>query len=249
MSEVLEQIEHCPLSDVSPMHPDLLRCPAVLNRRLREEAPVFRDPLSGIHFISRYDDVVAMAQDPKTFSSVMGPAGTRATDSEDPDIQAIMAEGYRDVPTMLTQDPPLQRRYRKFVDSAFAPSALKALEPMITAISHELIDRFEARGTCEFLNEFGVPLPLTVIASQIGTPIEDLPKLRAWTEAFIGNLSQQLDAAGIRDAARGMVEFQHYFVERMDERRARPTDDILSMVINASIDRAIVTYIERWFGP
>ncbi len=236
MSDLLENIAHCPLHEISPMHPDLLRCPAVLNRRLREEAPVFQDPLSGIYFVSRYDDVVAMAQDPKTFSSIMGTATTRATASEHPEIQAIMEEGYQDVPTMLTQDPPLQRRYRKFVDSAFAPSALKALEPMISSISNDLIDRFQDRGECEFLNEFGVPLPLTVIASQIGAPIEDLPKLRHWTEAFIGNLSQQLDLEGRIAAAKSIVEFQHYFVERLEERRADPRDDILSKIVNARIE-------------
>jgi cytochrome P450 len=236
MSEVLEKIDRCPLHEVSPMHPDLLRCPAVLNRRLRDEAPVFVDPLSGIYFISRYDDVVAMAQDPKTFSSVMGVTSTRAVASQEPEIQEIMSKGYPDVPTMLTQDPPLQRRYRKFVDGAFAPSALKALEPMIDSISRELIDRFADRGECEFLNEFGVPLPLTVIASQIGAPIEDLPKLRHWTEAFIGNLSQQLDREGRIAAAKSILEFQHYFVERLEERRAQPKDDILSKIVNASID-------------
>ena len=218
------------------MHPDLLRCPATLNRRLHSEAPVFKDPLSGIYFISRYEDVVAMAQDPKTFSSVMGADSARATDSLEPEIREVMEQGYPDVPTMLTQDPPLQRRYRKFVDSAFAPSALKALEPMIESISNELVDRMQDKGECEFLNEFGVPLPLTVIASQIGVPIDDLPKLRHWTEAFIGNLSQQLDLQGRVAAAKSILEFQHYFVERLEERRAEPRDDILSKIVNASIE-------------
>ena len=81
-----------------------------------------------------------------------------------------------------------------------------------------------------------MPLPLTIIASQIGVPLEDLDKLRRWTEAFIGNLSQQLNREQIIAAAKDILEFQHYFVERMNERRAEPTDDILSMVINASID-------------
>ena len=75
-----------------------------------------------------------------------------------------------------------------------------------------------------------------MIASQIGTPEQDLPSLRTWTEAFIGNLSQQLDQEGVRAAARQILNFQHYFVEKMEERRAAPQDDILSKVVNASID-------------
>ncbi len=229
-------VENCPIHEIMPMHPDILRCPAAMNRRLREEAPVFHDPMSGIYFISRYADVVAMAQDPATFSSVMPGNATRAVNSDEEEVIELMKSGYPNVPTMLTQDPPLQRRYRKFVDGAFSPSSLKALEPFIEKTSHELIDSFAEAGQCEFLDAFGVPLPLRVIASQIGTPLEDLPLLRKWTEAFIGNLSQQLDKDGILAAAKDILEFQHYFVEKMDQRRAAPQDDILSKVVNASID-------------
>lgn len=237
MSEIsLPDVAVCPLSEIAPMHPEMLRCPAAMNRRLRDDAPVFHDPASGIYFISRYADVVAMAQDPSTFSSVMPGASARAVNSEDPEIVELMRAGYPNVPTMLTQDLPLQRRYRKFVDGAFSPSNLRALEPFIETTSHQLIDAFIDQGHCEVLSDFGVPLPLRVIASQIGTPDEDLHKLREWTEAFIGNLSQQLDRDGMVAAAKQILAFQHYFVEKMDERRATPQDDILSKVVNASID-------------
>jgi len=228
--------ESCPLGQFSPMHPDLLKCPYGMNQRLHREAPVYQDPASGIYFVSRYDDVVAMSMDHETFSSVLPGGGTGSAAAADPELEAIMAEGWPNVSTMLTQDPPLQRRYRKFVDQAFSPSSLKALEPFIVKTSHALIDAFIERGRCEFLSEFGVPLPLTVIASQLGTPLRDLPLLRKWTGAFIGNLSQQLDREGTLQAARDILEFQHYFVARMEERRQQPENDILSKVVNASID-------------
>lgn len=235
-SEMVAFAQTCPLGAFSPMHPALLKCPYGMNQRLHREAPVYRDPMSGIYFVSRYADVVAMASDHETFSSVMPGMGTGSLASADPDIAAIVSQGYPNVSTMLTQDPPLQRRYRKFVDSAFSPANLKRLEPFIEQTSHALIDRFIDQGRCEFLGAFGVPLPLTIIASQIGAPISDLPLLRKWTGAFIGNLSQQLDKAGLMQAARDIIEFQNYFVEKMEERRKHPEDDILSKVVNASID-------------
>ena len=232
----MSDIETCPVHQINPMAPQNLVSPWIMNKRLRDEAPVFQDPNSGIFFISRYADVVAMARDHKTYSSVMLGTNTRQVASDDPEVLEITKTGYPNVPTMLTQDPPLQRGYRKFVDGAFSPGNLKKLEPYIQQVSNDLIDRFSDTGRCEFLGAFGVPLPLTIIASQLGVPLEDLPKLRRWTEAFIGNLSQQLDLPGIKQAARDIVEFQHYFVERMEERRAEPTDDILSKVVNGSID-------------
>ena len=236
MENVVEKAETCPLTELSPMHPELLKCPYGMNRRLQQEAPVFQDPLSGIYFISRYDDVVAMAMDHQTFSSAMPGGGTGSLASPDPEIAAIMEQGYPNVSTMLTQDPPLQRRYRKFVDGAFSPANLKALEPFIEQLSNQFIDDFIDDGQCEFLSAFGIPLPLTIIASQLGVPTSDLPLLRKWTDAFIGNLSQQLDRDGQLNAARDILEFQHYFVEKMEERRAHAEDDILSKVVNASID-------------
>jgi cytochrome P450 len=236
VSSIVEEAQTCPLGQITPMHPELLKCPYGLNRRFQHEAPVFRDPFTGIWFISRYDDVVAMAMDHETFSSVMPGTGTGSVSTDDPEISAIVAEGYPNVSTMLTADPPLQRRYRKFVDGAFSPGNLKRLEPVIERISNELIDRFIDAGECEFLTAFGIPLPLTIIAGQLGAPVEDLPLFRKWTDAFIGNLSQQLDRDGRIRAARDIVEFQHYFVGKMEERRQRPEGDILSMIVNASID-------------
>ncbi|NJN51325.1 MAG: hypothetical protein HC809_05620 [Gammaproteobacteria bacterium] len=142
----MTDIATCPVHQISPLLPENLSNPYVMNARLRREAPVHKDPLSGIYFISRYADVVALAQDHQTFSSVMPGTSTRAVNSEDPEILAIMAEGYPNVATMLTQDPPLQRRYRKFVDGAFSPANLKRLEPFIESTSHALIDRFAERG-------------------------------------------------------------------------------------------------------
>ncbi len=236
MTDEAARAATCPIHEINPMHPEVLKSPWMMNRRLRDEAPVFQDPNSGIFFISRYEDVVRMAMDHQTFSSRMI-GGTRAiAASDDPEIVAVMDQGYPNVPTMLTEDPPRQRHYRKFVDGAFSPASLKALEPFIETLANELIDAFIDRGECEFLSEFGVPLPLRVIVSQLGAPEEDLPLFRKWTDAFIGNLSQQLDRDGLLQAARDMVEFQHYFVERMEERRAEPQDDILSKIVNASFD-------------
>ena len=236
MSDEVARVATCPVHQISPMHPDILKSPWGMNKRLRDEAPVFQDPNSGIFFVSRYEDVIQIAKDHQTFSSrMMGPTRAMAG-SEDPEVIEVLKSGYKNVPTMLTEDPPNQRRYRKFVDGAFSPSSLKRLEPFIENLSNELIDIFIDNGECEFLSEFGVPLPLRVIISQLGAPQEDLPLFRKWTEAFIGNLSQQLDQEETLQAAKDMVEFQHYFVARMNERRAAPADDILSKLVNASFD-------------
>ena len=73
---------------------------------------------------------------------------------------------------MLTQDPPLQRRYRKFVDGAFSPKSLRVLEPFIEKTSHDLIDQFIGAGKCEFLSEFGAPDLPVLLANTNGDQTE-----------------------------------------------------------------------------
>ena len=166
--EEVTRVATCPIHEISPMHPELLKAPWGMNRRLRDEAPVFQDPMTGIYFISRYEDVVKMAMDHKTFSSKMLSANRSLSQTEDPEIIEVLKSGYPTVDTMLTEDPPLQRRYRKFVDGAFSPGNLNALEPFIEATSNDLVDQFVDDGQCEFLGSFGVPLPLRVIVNQLG---------------------------------------------------------------------------------
>ena len=59
----------------------------------------------------------------------------------------------------LQIDPPEHRKYRKLLDPLFAPKQMAKLEPQISAQVNELIDGFEARGSCDFTNEFAIPLP------------------------------------------------------------------------------------------
>ena len=115
-TDMVELAQTCPLGQFSPMHPDLLKCPYAMNQRLQREAPAYRDPMSGIYFVSRYADVVAMAMDHQTFSSVMPGFGTGSLATVDPDIAAIVSKGYPNVSTMLTQDPPLPPRMQMLLD-------------------------------------------------------------------------------------------------------------------------------------
>ena len=94
MTSALEHARTCPIDEIVPMSPEMLKCPSIMNQRFHHEAPVFQDPTTGIFFISRYDDVVAMSMDHRTFSSVMpgGQAGTGSMTSEDPEIKALASD-------------------------------------------------------------------------------------------------------------------------------------------------------------
>ena len=222
-----------PLAEISPMSPEALGCPHELNERLRREAPVHRCPHTGIFFVSDYDTVTRIARDYETFSNKFALADTAGID---PRILEIQAKGYPAVDTMLTQDPPLHRRYRGLVNQAFTARRVATLAPYIEKLCHELIDRFVQRGEAEFIEEFCEPLPMTVIADQLGVPLRDYELFKSWSDGFVAQLSRMASPDEEVEAAKLIVAFQHYFAERIEKRRGDPKDDIISDIVHAKFE-------------
>jgi cytochrome P450 len=230
-----ENVTTRPLASFTPFDPDVMRCPHEYNRRMRAEAPVYRCPHTGIYFVFDYETIRAVAGDHGTFSNRFGQA-MRTEGDVDPRLVAEMEKGYPPVDTMLTQDPPLHRRYRGLVNQAFTARRVATLEPDIARIANDLIDRFAARGRAEFVSTFCGPLPLTVIADQLGVPRADLPLFNKWSDAFVAQLSRMASPEEQIEAAKLIVEFQHYFAKKLDERRAERKDDILSDIVHARLE-------------
>jgi cytochrome P450 len=137
---------------------------------------------------------------------------------------------------MLTQDPPLHRRYRGMVNQAFTARRVAALEPYIERLCHELIDGFVGAGRCEFVADFAERVPLTVIADQLGVPLSDYALFKSWSDAFVAQLSQMASPDEAVEAAQLILEYQHYFAARIEERRSDPQDDIISDIVHARFE-------------
>ena len=225
----------------SPFSPEVLADPWDHYRRLREEAPVYRDPLTGIYFISSYRAVAEAARNWELFSNRFGVALAGGDINAEPDdatsaMPDIGEDGYPPVDTMLTADPPAQKRFRKLIAKAFSVRRVDGLDDRVAGIANDLVDGFIDDGKVDLTSRFSQPLPLTVIAEQLGAPREDLHLFRKWTDGFLTQLSGVADEAGHLEAQRLIREFQHYFVDRLEERRADPKDDIISDIVHAKVD-------------
>ena len=226
-------LARAPLAEINPFDPAVLADPWLYYRRVRESAPVYRHPKLGIVLVSSYRAVSEVVRNWEAFSNRFG----QFLGAEPPEeVRAVAREGYPPVDTMLTADPPEQRRFRGLVNKAFSARRVDALEPRIREIARELAEDLAARGQAEMLAEFAQPLPLTVIAEQLGAPREDLRLFRRWTDGFVAQLSGVADRAGQVEAAKLIVEFQKYFASRLEERRANPREDILSDIVHARLE-------------
>jgi len=224
-----------PLNETTPLAPEVLACPIEFNARLRAEAPVYRCPHTGIVFVSDYSTITAIARDHETFSNRFGQAMGRSS-SANPDLDALRKQGYPAVDTMLTQDPPRHRRYRGMVNQAFTARRVAKLESHIEAICNALIDDFIEDGECEFVAAFAKRLPMTVIAEQLGVPLSDYELFKTWSDAFVAQLSGLASPDEELAATRHIIDFQHYFAARIEERRSTPADDIISDIVHATFE-------------
>lgn len=202
--------------------------------RAVHEAGVAIEHIEGMNtwVVYSYDLCSEAAAKPEVFSndftSLMG------REAEE-DIQAILSEGWPDLPTLLTADHPVHTRNRKLVNLAFSAPRVNAIEADMRQKSIDLIEAFADRGECEFVEEFGVPLPVAMIAGQIG--LEDDPKrVKRWSDAAVDRFSQMIDHDRKLECARSLVEFQHYIKGLIDDRKANGGNDLLTDLVEARIE-------------
>ncbi len=229
-------IARCPLADINSFDPDLLQDPYVFYRRLREEAPVFRDPKTGIVSVATYDLIMEVNRQPMVFSNNFGEAlRAGSVGGMDPEELAILSEGVTVANTMLTADPPDHTRYRKLAMKAFTHKRVEQMGDYVAQVTNDLIDRFIDDGYCEFKSAFANHLPMTVIADALGAPRADMDRFHRWSDAFVVQLGGVSDRETRLEAARRIVEFQRYFIERIEEKRANPTEDVISDLVHANL--------------
>jgi len=224
----------------NPFAPEVLSDPWAFYVACHKAGPVFQLPGTPITYVTGYDTVVDALGRVEEFSNAFGTdlAGAR---SQDPEVTAILETGWPAVDTMLTADPPVHTRYRKLVNLAFSMKKVDALEERVRGIVVDLIDgmqRKAARGEAvDFVADFAIPLPVAVIASEIGMQgSTDVATVKRWSDAFADRLGQMIGKERELECAREVVEFQRHSKTLIDARREKPTGDLLSDLVHASVD-------------
>jgi cytochrome P450 len=202
--------------------------------RAIHEAGIAIEHLEGMNtwVVYSYDLCSEAAANPEVFSNDFTALMGREADE---DIQAILSEGWPDLPTLLTADHPVHTRNRKLVNLAFSAPRVNAIEADMRTKSIDLIEAFADRGECEFVEEFGVPLPVAMIAGQIGLD-DDPARVKRWSDAAVDRFSQMVDHDRKLECARSLVEFQHYIKGLIDDRRANGGNDLLTDLVEARVE-------------
>ncbi|SEW16790.1 Cytochrome P450 [Cognatiyoonia koreensis] len=155
-----------------------------------------------------------------------------------PDTPAHLEPFYaREAHSMLELEPPTHTRLRGLVLRAFTSRRIAALTPDITALSNMLIDAFPTEPF-DLLDAFARPLPVRIIARLLGVPEDNSAQLLSWSNDMVA-MYQARRTRAIEDAAATATrEFSAYIAEFITEKRAAPTDDLISTLIAAEEEGA-----------
>ena len=137
-------------------------------------------------------------------------------------------------------DPQEHTKLRALISRAFTPRMIANLEPRIRQLSAERLDALMNRGEGDFAAEYGVPLPMLVIAGMIGIPLSDWQTYKCWSDIILrlsysrsgGEQAEQ----SVRDFKAVTEEMRAYLAAMIAERRRQPRDDLLTNLIAAEVD-------------
>jgi cytochrome P450 len=134
-------------------------------------------------------------------------------------------------PSILAMAGKTHREHRNLVSAAFKSKALARWEPeIVRPICDALIDEFIDAGTADLVSDFTFEFPTRVIAKLLGLPADDLPTFRKRAVQLI-NYTVKYERAFEASAA-----LKDYFLEQIEQRRAKPTEDIIGDLVTAEID-------------
>ena len=191
---------------------------------LREHAPVLRCP-DGSWFLTRYADLEHIYRSREHFSSDKKAAFGPKYGPESPLYE-------HHTTSLVFNDPPYHTRVRRQIVGALTPPVVRAMEPGLARLIGELLDRIEAKGQFDLIEDFAAAIPVEVIGNLLRIPHADRAPLRAWSLAILGALEPVLSDAQRELGERSVVEFRDYLRELVADRHQHlRDDDLLSRLI------------------
>lgn len=217
--------------------------PHALFRQLREQGPVtqVRD-IDGLleWYVLPHAEVDRVLRDKEALIKDFNAGKSkrqRQAELRNPSLMDLISH------QMLFQDPPDHTRIRRLTHKAMDMREIDLLRPGIERRAHALIDQFADKGEVNLLEDYAVKLPIQVIADVLGVPEDDHPKLRRWADGAFDLLNAERPRAQVMPVLESMVShLNRYFAER----RANPTDDLISRLIQVRDEQDALSDIELY---
>lgn len=209
---------------LDPYDYDFHEDPYPYYKRLRDEAPLYRNEEQKFWALSRHSDVVQGFRNSTTLSNKHGV-------SLDP---ISRNEHAHRVMSFLALDDPGHLRLRTLVSKGFTPRRIRELEGRVVEIAQQHLDAALQSDSFDYVDDFAGKLPMDVISELMGVPQEDRDRIRALADGVMHRDD------GVRDvpaeAMQASADLMVYYADMLAQRRKKPSDDLTSALVEAEID-------------
>jgi cytochrome P450 len=221
--------------DLARVDPRFLENPFPTYARLRAESPVHRNP-DGTYFVTCYHEVAEVLRSKEMSSDKKAQMTARFG------IDAPITEHNLNV--MVFVDPPDHTRIRKLVAHAFTNRALARWERVVEEVVDRLLAEALADGEMDLIQDFAYLLPLTVIGDMMGVPTEDRERFKHWSTMVTASLEPSAGQNIVAEANAAVEDFKSYLGALAEERRKRPGDDLMSLLVQAEEEGETLSELE-----
>ena len=181
--------------------------------------------------VVRHAEVQEVSRDWQRFSSLDGPVLTPATDLQRGE-------------SLVHSDPPTHTRMRKLISAGFTPKMIGRLDDLVVQRTEEVLGAVDARdGEVDFVRDVAYRLPMHIIADIVGIPEADRDHVFGLTDTFMRAGDPQTGISD-DDAMAAQVEMYQYAAALGTEKRARPADDVWSILATAEVAAADGTPVQ-----
>jgi hypothetical protein len=231
---------------------DFLNNPYPVYAALREAEPIKR-MADGSYFLTRHADLMAVYRDAKVFSSdkqvEFGPKYNHAPFNQPPLATpgglAPLFEHHTH--SLVFNDAPRHTRVRRLIMGALTRRAIEAMEPGLAVLVDSLLDKIEAQGGGDLIEDFASAIPVEIIGNLLDIPHAEREPLRGWSLAILGALEPSLTPEQETLGNRSVTEFLAYLRELVAQRRQQPGDpehDVLTRLIQGEENGEALSEVE-----
>lgn len=209
---------------LDPYSYDFHEDPYPYYKRLRDEAPLYRNDELNFWALTRHADVHNGFRNSTALSNKLGVAL---------DPISRTPEAYRTM-SFLAMDDPAHLRLRTLVSKGFTPRRIRELEPRVLELTRQHLDAALQSESFDYITEFAGKLPMDVISELVGVPEQDRRNLRALADAVMHREEGVADVP--QTAMVAAMDLLVYYADMVKQRRRAPQDDLTSALLEAEID-------------
>lgn len=209
---------------LDPYDYDFHEDPYPYYKRLRDEAPLYRNDELKFWALSRHGDVLQGFRNSTALSNAYGV-------SLDPISRSLEAHK---VMSFLALDDPAHLRLRTLVSKGFTPRRIRELEPRVTEIAIAHLDTALQHESFDYIAEFAGKLPMDVISELMGVPEPDRARIRELADGVLHRDEGVPDVPP--SAMQASADLMVYYTDMVSQRRKKRSEDLTSALIDAEID-------------